>query len=204
MKKRNKYGLTAKREHDLAQQGFSCVVGLDEAGCGALAGPVMAGAVVLAPYTKLPGLNDSKQLSSKKRDVVYRQITERSVYWSVGVVDQKEIDCIGIRPATLLAMQRAVDQITKTDALLVDAWTLPDWLGYQEGIVRGDLSVRSIAAASVIAKVSRDRFMCRQSLLFPQYGFDVHKGYGTRAHVKALTQFGVCALHRKSFAPCQV
>jgi len=191
-------------ENELLNQDFLTIAGVDEAGCGPLAGPVMAAAVIL-PIRKLQepsfliGLNDSKKLSDKQKDRLFDEITQEC-YFAIGSASVDEIEQINIRQADYLAMERAVRGLKLTpDALLVDAWRLPFWHAFQQGIPQGDAKVRSIAAASIVAKVTRDRLMLELDLLYPQYGFARHKGYGTKMHYEAIATHGLCPEHRRSF-----
>lgn len=191
-------------EKSMALEGFLQIAGLDEAGCGPLAGPVVAGAVILPRqfWLKpdfLTGLNDSKKLSAKKRDILYDEIINTCL-WGIGLSTPQEIDVLNIRQATFLAMKRAIEALQiKPDLLLVDAWHLPFWAGEQRAIVQGDAKVKSIAAASVLAKVKRDCLMAELEEIYPEYGFNRHKGYPTKAHYEALFIYGPCVAHRKSF-----
>ncbi len=187
-------------EKELIAQGFRVIVGVDEAGCGALAGPVVAGAVVLPIYSRLGELDDSKKMSPQARERLFDLVVERSSAWAVGIASVDEINQLGIRPANYLAMLRAIEQIDGVDFVLVDAWTLPNLTIPQRGIIRGDHLVKSIAAASIIAKVSRDRMMCELAEVHPNYGFDVHKGYGTALHQERIKRYGSCAIHRTSWS----
>ena len=184
-------------------QGFQRVVGVDEAGCGALAGPVVAAAVILPVDSRIGGLRDSKLLDERRREELYPLIIERAVAWSVGVASVEEIARLKIRGADLLAMRRAVEGLEAIDYVLVDAWTIPGITIPQRGVVRGDLTVKSIAAASVIAKVTRDRLMAELAREFPSYGFEVHKGYATKAHRVAIAIHGPCPHHRLQFLSSQ-
>ena len=198
---------TFKVEQALQAQGYRWIVGVDEAGCGALAGPVVAGAAILTIDSGLEKLRDSKLLSEKVREELFDQVKEQSVSWGVGQASVEEIEKIGIRPATYLAMRRAVESIAQVDYALVDAWTVPGLTVPQQGFVKGDRKIRSIAAASILAKVTRDRQMREHAQAFPQYGFDGHKGYGTAAHRQAIKDHGPCAIHRmtyKTFHPTLV
>lgn len=190
---------TFHRERELAKEGFCMVVGVDEVGSGALAGPVFAGAVVLPTRSRLGGIRDSKLLSITTREALYPLILERSAAWAVGSASVEEIHEVGIRQATLLAMRRAVEQISQADYVLVDAWTIPGISLPQNGIVRGDRTVKSIAAASIVAKVQRDQYMTEQSEVYPAYGFAVHKGYATAAHRLAIKEHGPCPIHRMGY-----
>lgn len=188
-----------KFEADLYQSGFEAVVGVDEVGCGALAGPVVAAAVLMPKKAKPRGIRDSKLLSAKQREDFYSRITHVARAWSVGVVEVDEIFDLGIRPATYLAMRRAIDQITFADFVLVDAWTLPQLHLAQRGIIHGDRLVLSIAAASILAKVTRDKMMEDLHEEYPDYGFAQHKGYGTREHQVAIKTHGPCPIHRLGY-----
>lgn len=183
-------------------RGFRIVAGIDEAGRGPLAGPVSAAAVVLPEGLEVEKLNDSKKLTEAVREVIFTQITEsEEVAWGHSFVDAEEIDQINILQATHLAMARAVAQLPKCDYALIDGRPVKDFPLPSEGIVKGDGKSLSIAAASVIAKVMRDRLMVERDAKYPQYGFAKHKGYGTKVHLEALRAHGPCPLHRRSFAP---
>lgn len=194
---------TFKIERELLAQGFQRIVGVDEAGCGALAGPVVAAAVILPTDSRIGGVRDSKLLDERRREELYPLVIERAVAWSVGMASVEEIARLNIRGANLLAMRRAVEGL-ESDYALVDAWTIPGITIPQRGIIRGDLTVKSIAAASVIAKVTRDRLMSKLACEFPVYGFEIHKGYATKAHRAAIVLHGPCSHHRlgfKTFVP---
>jgi ribonuclease HII len=186
-------------ERELMEQGFTQIVGVDEAGCGALAGPVVAGAVILPLNSRIGELNDSKQMSEKKREGLYELVTQRALAWAYGIATVEEIYEIGIRQANYLAMRRAVEGIEQADYALVDAWTIPELTIPQQGIIKGDTKVKSIAAASIIAKVTRDRMLYQLEEQFPQYGFATHKGYGTKQHRDAIAQHGPCPIHRLGY-----
>ncbi len=190
---------TFNYERDLLEQGYRAIVGVDEAGCGALAGPVVAGAVILPLNSRLGRLHDSKLLTAHMREKVFEQICERADAWSAGVVSVEEIHQLGIRPATLLAMRRAIEGIADADYALVDAHALPGLLIPQRAIIKGDRLVKSIAAGSVIAKVTRDRIMQELHAQWPHYGFARHKGYGTTHHRQTIREHGPCPAHRLSF-----
>lgn len=193
---------TAKLEQEYLARGFRAVAGLDEAGKGAWAGPVVAGAVILPEKTKLPGLDDSKRLSAKQREELYDRIIEQAVAFGVGVRDAFMIDEIGLAEAHRQAMQAAVDALTpRPDYLLIDGMGIRKLGVTGICIIKGDQKVRCIAAASIIAKVTRDRIMRACDTAFPAYGFADHKGYGTEQHHQALLEHGVCSLHRLSYAP---
>ena len=177
------------------------IVGIDEAGRGPLVGNVVAGAVILPDNFDLPGLTDSKKLSEKKRQVLYKEITTQC-HWSIGQASPQEIDEINILQATMLAMERAIESLSaKYDRVLVDGNRCPD-LENCSAIVKGDMKVPAISAASIIAKVTRDQQMIDLDKDYPQYGFIRHKGYGTLEHLSALEEFGIIkGQHRESFAP---
>ena len=178
------------------------VAGVDEAGRGPLAGPVFAAAVILDDMSPISGLADSKKLSPKKRDLLYDIIKARALCFSVAMASVDEIDQLNILQATLLAMQRAVKGLRlKPMKVLVDGNRLPVLDIRAEAIVKGDSKVASISAASILAKVERDRWCMEIDSQYPLYGFAIHKGYGTSVHLNALKEHGPCALHRSSFAP---
>ncbi len=190
---------TFRFERELHDYGFRIVAGVDEVGCGALAGPVVAAAVILPLTSRLGLVRDSKLLSETQRERLFGLIIERCGGYAVGSASVAEIEEIGIRPATYLAMRRSVEGLAQVDHLLVDAWTIPEIIIPQRGIIHGDRLVKSIAAASIIAKVTRDRQMRRYHEVYPCYGFNKHKGYGTQSHQAALIRFGACPIHRISF-----
>ena len=184
--------------------GYRRIAGIDEAGRGPLAGPVVAAAVILPTRCRLVGINDSKQLSAKDREQVYTAILEQAVGVGVGSADVAEIDQLNILEATRLAMRRAVEQLVPLpDYVLIDAVVLPGFKVPTRPIIKGDSLSVSIAAASIIAKVTRDRLMARYHEIFPEYGFLSHKGYGTAEHLERLARHGPCAIHRRTFAPVQ-
>jgi ribonuclease HII len=196
--------VAAKRtiENSLRRYGFVCVAGVDEVGRGCLAGPVMAGAVVLDPRRHIPGLADSKALTAQGRDRLYDAIVARAAGWAVASVAPAEIDEINIHQATLRAMQRAVLALAPLpDAVLVDAFRIPALPMAQRGVVKGDRQCAAIAAASIVAKVTRDRFMDQLHADDPRYGFDRHKGYATADHLAAVARHGYSPAHRRSFRP---
>lgn len=178
------------------------MAGLDEAGRGPLAGPVVASAVILPRRCDCQGLNDSKQLTAAERERLYDEIRPRAVGIGIGVASEREIDAINILEATRLAMARAIQALPiEPDYLLLDAIELPAIHLPQRSIIKGDALSLSIAAASVIAKVTRDRLMDDYHRRYPQYNFQAHKGYGTAEHLKRLAEHGPCAIHRRSFRP---
>lgn len=182
------------------EQGFKTVCGVDEAGRGPLAGPVYAAAVILPTGLQIPGLNDSKKLSEKKREELFEIITKNAVSYSVGIATEREIDEINILNATFLAMKRAVDGLEICpDYAIIDGNREPHTGIFEETVVKGDGKVMSVAAASILAKVSRDRFMLEMAKKYPQYQFEKHKGYGTKLHYEMISQHGVSPIHRRSF-----
>lgn len=187
-------------ESQARENGFSRIAGLDEAGRGPLAGPVVAAAVVLPPSFPVAGVNDSKKLSKKKREVLFDAIYSHAEAVGIGVSNEKEIDSLNILRASLLAMDRAVANLSVVpDFLLIDGTFQIAAAFPQKAIPKGDSKSISIAAASIIAKVTRDRLMLEYHKTFPQYDFSRHKGYPTRAHLNAIRTFGCCSIHRKSF-----
>ena len=176
------------------------VAGIDEAGRGPLAGPVAAGAVILPADHDILYLNDSKKLSAKKRDMLYDQIREEAVAWAVGLVEPARIDEINILQATYEAMRLAISQLKVSPTVLInDAVTIPGVDIPQIPVIKGDAKCISIAAASILAKVTRDRIMEEMDALYPEYGFAGHKGYGAKAHIEAIREHGPCPIHRRSF-----
>lgn len=188
-------------EHAALEEGYRLVCGVDEAGRGPLAGPVCAAAVILPPDLEIEGLNDSKKLTDKRRRALYDIITEQALAYGIAFASEQEIDEINILQATFLAMRRAVEQLKPQPELaLVDGNREPDFGAVPvKTIIKGDSLSANIAAASILAKVTRDRFMEEQDALYPQYGFAVHKGYGTQAHYAALREYGACPIHRRTF-----
>lgn len=177
------------------------ICGIDEAGRGPLAGPVVIAAVIMPRNSIIEGVNDSKKVSEKKREKLYEEITSSSIAWAVGIIDQNEIDDINILNATKKGLTQALTELEqRPDIILVDALTKIDTLGIPyESIIKGDAKSYSIAAASIVAKVTRDRIMRQWDEIYPQYGFEKHKGYGTAMHINAIKEYGPCPLHRKSF-----
>lgn len=181
-------------------EGFRFICGVDEAGRGPLAGPVCAAAVILPLNIEISGLNDSKKLTDKKRRELFPVICENAVAYAIAFADHKEIDEINILQATYLAMERAINQLpVKADFALIDGNRAKDFGIPVETVVGGDGRSASIAAASVLAKVTRDDYMLQMSETYPGYGFDIHKGYGTKAHYAALAEHGPCPIHRMTF-----
>lgn len=187
-------------EKQLHREGYPIVCGVDEAGRGPLAGPVCAAAVILPEDCDLPGLNDSKKLSEKKREALYDRILEKAVAYGIAFASVEEIEEINILSAALLAMNRAIAQLPqKPDLALIDGNTTRDIVVPARSIVGGDGKCACIAAASVLAKVTRDRLMLDMAKEYPQYGFEKHKGYGTKVHYAALEEYGPSPIHRMSF-----
>ncbi len=187
-------------ERQAAGNGYKAVCGMDEAGRGPLAGPVCAAAVILPMDCEIPGLDDSKKLTEKKREQLFDVIQEAAVSYGIGWADEKEIDEVNILQATFLAMGRAVKVLSlPADWAMVDGNRMPPLPIPGQAIVKGDAQSASIAAASILAKVSRDRFLRELDAQYPQYGFAKHKGYGTKAHYEAIKVYGVLPVHRRSF-----
>ena len=187
-------------ENGCFAEGYNIICGVDEAGRGPLAGPVCAAAVILPPNAEIPGLNDSKKLTDKKRRELMPVIKEMALGYGIAFADEKEIDEINILQATYLAMQRAIDMLpVKPDLALVDGNRAGDFGVPVKTVVKGDSLSASIAAASVLAKVTRDDLMLQLAEKYPEYGFEVHKGYGTKAHYAALTEHGPSEIHRMTF-----
>ncbi|TAL20440.1 ribonuclease HII [Patescibacteria group bacterium] len=189
-------------EKELATAGYRAIAGVDEAGTGALAGPVVAAAVILPSNSRLGLLRDSKLLSARQREKVFSLLHSRGAAFATGIVTIEEVNKMNIRAAALLAMRRAVNALAlPPDALLVDAFKIPNLILPQRAVVHGDRLVKSIAAASVVAKVTRDALMLELARQYPGYGFARHKGYGTAAHCRALRRLGATPAHRLNFAP---
>ena len=188
-------------ENELYKKGATKICGIDEAGRGPLAGPVVVAAVIMPEDSRIEGVNDSKKISEKKREKLYDEITENAIAWGVGIIDQREIDTMNILNATKKGLTTALLELTeKPDIILVDALTSIDTLGIPyQSIIKGDAKSYSIASASIIAKVTRDRIMREWDEIYPEYGFEKHKGYGTKAHIEVIKNQGICPIHRKSF-----
>ena len=187
-------------EQSWFDKGVQIICGVDEAGRGPLAGPVCAAAVILPANLQIDGLNDSKKLSDKRRRELFPIIKEKAIAYGIAFADHNEIDNINILQATYLAMQRAIDQLTITPELaLIDGNRAKDFGIPVETVVHGDSRSASIAAASILAKVTRDDYMLKMAEEYPEYGFEIHKGYGTKAHYEKLIQFGPCPIHRATF-----
>ena len=187
-------------ENEKYNEGYKIICGVDEAGRGPLAGPVYAAAVVLEKGQTIEGVNDSKKLSEKKRELLFDKIINECKDYSIGTASEKEIDELNILQATFLAMKRAVDGLSvKPDCALVDGNQIPNLDCDVTTVVKGDAKSESIATASILAKVSRDRYMLEMAEKYPQYGFEKHKGYGTKLHYEMIEKYGICDIHRKSF-----
>ena len=188
-------------EQNAINAGYKIVCGIDEAGRGPLAGPVYAAAVILPLWLEIDGLNDSKKISEKKREQLFDVICEKAIDYSIGIATEKEIDEINILNATFLAMHRAVEGLkTKPDYALIDGNQYPKIpFVAEETVVKGDAKSMSIAAASILAKVSRDRFMLEKAKEYPHYQFEKHKGYGTKLHYEMIKEFGPSPIHRMTF-----
>ncbi len=192
--------LEGMREFENKYSDLGAVAGIDEAGRGPLAGPVVAAAVILPKDIFLPFLNDSKKVTEKRRDVLFDQIKQEAIAYGIGIASNALIDDINILQATYEAMREAISKLNKTpDILLVDAVHIPDINIKQVGIVKGDAKSVNIAAASILAKVTRDRLMLEYDKIYPEYGFASNKGYGTAKHIEALKAYGACDIHRRSF-----
>lgn len=203
MKEKEKQRLTElkKMENEIYKTGVQTICGIDEAGRGPLAGPVVVAAVIMPKDSFIEGVNDSKKVSEKKREALYEQITNEAIAWGVGIIDQKEIDEINILNATKKGLTTAIKELkVKPDRIIVDALDKIDTLGIPyTPIIKGDAKCYSIAVASIIAKVTRDRIMRQWDEIYPMYGFEKHKGYGTAMHMQAIREYGLCPLHRRSF-----
>ena len=188
-------------EEELYNSGVNLICGIDEAGRGPLAGPVVVAAAIMPRDSMIEGVNDSKKVSEKKREKLYDLITDEAIAYGVGIIDQKEIDRINILNATKEGLTMAVKELNpKPDLIIVDALSKIDTEGIPyKSIIKGDAKCYSIACASIIAKVTRDKIMRQWDEVYPQYGFIKHKGYGTAAHISAIKEYGLCPLHRLSF-----
>lgn len=193
--------LLKEKENELRKQGFNSICGIDEAGRGPLAGPVVVASVIMPAESNIEGVNDSKKISEKKREKLYEQILDEAISYGVGIVGQDEIDEINILNATKKGLTMSLQELTvKPDLIIVDALNHIDTMGIPyESIIKGDAKCYSISAASIIAKVTRDRIMREWDKVYPEYGFERHKGYGTSAHIEAIKEYGLCPIHRRSF-----
>lgn len=187
-------------EDSFYAQGYQVICGVDEAGRGPLAGPVCAAAVILPKHLEIPGLTDSKKMTDKKRRELFPLIQQQAVAYGIGLASQEEIDEINILQATFLAMERALSQLNvRPDMVLIDGNREREFGVPVQTVIKGDSLSANIAAASILAKVTRDNLMMELALQYPQYGFEIHKGYGTKAHYEALRQYGASPIHRRSF-----
>ena len=200
-KEETRLTLLKEYETNLHKEGIEYVAGIDEAGRGPLAGPVVVAVCIMSENSFLEGVNDSKKVSEKKRETLYEKIVETAISFGVGIVDEKRIDEINILNATKEALTIAISKLeTKPDIILVDALTGIDTLGIPyKAVIKGDATIYSISAASIIAKVTRDRMMKEADKKYPKYGFEKHKGYGTKMHIDAIKEHGLCEIHRRSF-----
>lgn len=207
-KQRERLAEMRLREEELHKQGYVNIAGVDEVGRGPLAGPVVAAAVVLPEDFDVLGIDDSKKLSEKKREELFKVITEGAVAYGIGMADHEVIDDINILQATKLAMKRALDELSEKlkaaesgpiDYILFDAMKIEDIDIPQESIIKGDAKVLAIAAASIVAKVTRDRMMVEYAKEYPEYAFEKNKGYGTKAHYEGIEAQGICPIHRRTF-----
>ena len=203
MKEREEARLKLLKEYEnkLYKTGLMYIAGIDEAGRGPLAGPVTVGSVIMKPDSFIEGVNDSKKISETKREKLYEQIIKEAVSWSVGIVNENEIDNLNILNATKKALTMAIEALKiKPERIVVDALEHIDTKGIPyTSIIKGDAKIYSISCASIIAKVTRDRIMRKYDEIYPEYGFAKHKGYGTAAHIEAIKKYGPCPIHRKTF-----
>ena len=193
--------LLKEQENELRKKGFQYICGIDEAGRGPLAGPVVVASVIMPADSMIEGVNDSKKVSEKKREKIYDQILEEAISYGVAIIGQDEIDEINILNATKKGLTVSLQELSqRPDLILVDALNGIDTMGIPyDSIIKGDAKCYSIAAASIIAKVTRDRIMREWDSVYPEYGFEKHKGYGTAAHIAAIREHGLCPIHRRSF-----
>ena len=200
-KEEQRLHILKEQENELRKSGFKTICGIDEAGRGPLAGPVVVASVIMPDNSMIEGINDSKKISEKKREKLYDQILEEAISYGVGIIGHDEIDEINILNATKKALTLSLKELTvKPDLIIVDALTHIDTMGIPyESIIKGDAKCYSISAASIIAKVTRDRIMREWDNVYPEYGFQQHKGYGTAKHISAIKEYGLCPIHRKSF-----
>ncbi len=190
-----------QQENELRKKGFNTICGIDEAGRGPLAGPVVVASVIMPADSMIEGVNDSKKVSEKKREALYDKIIEEAISYGVAIIGQDEIDEINILNATKKGLTMSLKELTvKPDLILVDALEHIDTMGIPyESIIKGDAKCYSISCASIIAKVTRDRIMREWDKVYPKYNFAQHKGYGTAKHIEAIKQYGLCPIHRRSF-----
>jgi ribonuclease HII len=191
-----------KYENELYDEGYENICGVDEAGRGPLAGPVVVAACILPPFLKIDGINDSKKLTEKKREALYKIIVKNALAYSVVFISEKDVDELNIYQATKKGMLKAIEDIkVKPDYVLIDAMPLGELEIEHLSLIHGDALSASVAAASILAKVSRDHYMEKMDFKYPNYGFKKHKGYGTKEHLLALEKYGPCKIHRKTYAP---
>lgn len=191
------------RDSEIAYTGH-LLAGTDEAGRGPLAGDLYAAAVILDPEKPIAGLADSKKLSQARRELLFHEICDKALAWNISTASVQEIDQLNILHASMLAMQRAAEALQPSpEYVVVDGNRLPNWQFLSQALVGGDSRVQEISAASILAKVARDRYMLEMHEVFPDYGFDKHKGYPTKQHIEMLNQIGSCRIHRKSYRPVQ-
>lgn len=188
-------------DKEFFDMGMNYVCGIDEAGRGPLAGPVVVASVIMPKESMLEWVNDSKKVTEKRREILYERILEEAISYGIAIIDQEEIDDINILQATKKGLTQAITSMeVKPDVILVDALTGIDTLGIPyKSIIKGDANSYSIAAASILAKVTRDRIMREWDKVYPEYGFEKHKGYGTAKHIEAIKEYGLCPIHRKTF-----
>ena len=203
MKENEEERLLKLKEHEeiLRAKGFKTICGIDEAGRGPLAGPVVVASVVMPADSMIEGVNDSKKISEKKREILFDKIIEEAISYGVGIIGHDEIDEINILNATKKGLTMSLQELTvNPDIIVVDALEHIDTMGIPyESIIKGDAKCYSIAAASIIAKVTRDRIMREWDKVYPEYGFEQHKGYGTAKHIASIKEYGLCPIHRRSF-----
>ena len=203
MKEKEEERLKVLKQHEdeLRKKGFKTICGIDEAGRGPLAGPVVVASVIMPEDSMIEGVNDSKKISEKKREKLYDQIIEEAIGYSISIIGQEEIDEINILNATKKGLTDSLKELkVKPDLIIVDALAHIDTLGIPyESIIKGDAKCYSISAASILAKVTRDRIMREWAAIYPQYGFEQHKGYGTAKHISAIKEYGPCPIHRRTF-----
>ena len=203
MKEKEEERLKVLKQHEdeLRKKGFKTICGIDEAGRGPLAGPVVVASVIMPEDSMIEGINDSKKISEKKREKLYDQIIEEAIGYSISIIGQEEIDEINILNATKKGLTDSLKELkVKPDLIIVDALAHIDTLGIPyESIIKGDAKCYSISAASILAKVTRDRIMREWAAIYPQYGFEQHKGYGTAKHISAIKEYGPCPIHRRTF-----
>lgn len=191
-----------KFEEELYDAGNHLICGVDEVGRGPLAGPLVVAACILPPFLRINGINDSKKLSEKKRDELYKLIVKEALYYKIVFISEEDIDTLNIYQATKKGMLEAIRGLeVKPDHVLIDAMPLGELEIPHTSIIHGDARCASIAAASILAKVTRDQFMEKMDIKYPNYGFKKHKGYGTKGHIEALEKYGPCEIHRKTYAP---